>query len=638
MTILICFVRSLRCLFVACLLLPGAMLYANTPPTAGAGATRNPDLEQRILSPGNTAYYVDPIGGDDNRSGLRADQAWRTFDQINSRSFAPGDRIEILRPGIFGETLMPQGTGSADSPVEIHFAAGRYDFYPSNALKLKLYISNDNDAPGSPKAIAMLFKNTRHFHVSGRFSNFYIHGKMIEAMLDHAEDVTFNNLSFDYDRPTVSEFTVTAVAADHADVQIQHDSAYAIVDGKLVWQGEGWKSQGLGLSQEADPADGRLWRRDSPLGDITKVDELALGRLRLFFNRNPGFIPGHVFQFREIFRDYVGVFILRSRNITWQDCNFYFLHGLGIVSQFSENLTFDHVAIAPRPGSDRTCAGWADLLHFSGCRGLIKIHECKMAGMNDDAVNIHGTYLRVVGRPRPDQVLLRFMHPQSYGFEAFSPGDEIELVSHISLCAYQSNKVKTVEVISDKEVLLTLEETLPQKVGDDDVIENVTWTPSVEITGCTVALDSCRGFLVSTLRPVMITSNTFIKTAMSAILIADDANSWYESGEVRDVLIQNNQFTKCAEPVVAVAPENRSSSTNEPVHQNIRIINNHFDLIGQNAVTARSVDRLLIEGNYFSSAQLPVRFTACTRVRITQNKLGALAKLANVPPSGLHDY
>ena len=149
MTILICFVRSLRCLFVACLLLPGAMLYANTPPTAGAGATRNPDLEQRILSPGNTAYYVDPIGGDDNRSGLRADQAWRTFDQINSRSFAPGDRIEILRPGIFGETLMPQGTGSADSPVEIHFAAGRYDFYPSNALKLKLYISNDNDAPGS---------------------------------------------------------------------------------------------------------------------------------------------------------------------------------------------------------------------------------------------------------------------------------------------------------------------------------------------------------------------------------------------------------------------------------------------------------------------------------------------------------
>jgi hypothetical protein len=33
------------------------------------------------------------------------------------------------------------------------------------------------------------------------------------------------------------------------------------------------------------------------------------------------------------------------------------MHGLGIICQFSENLAFERVHMAPRPGSGRTCAG-----------------------------------------------------------------------------------------------------------------------------------------------------------------------------------------------------------------------------------------------------------------------------------------
>ena len=429
---------------------------------------------QRFASPGNTVYYVDPAAGQDANSGLQSNQPWRTFKPVNARRFAPGDHIEILAPGSFQETLRPMGAGTLQSPVEIHFARGRYDFFPTNALQLKLHISNDDDDPHTPKAIALLFKDTRHFRVTGDAADIYVHGKMIETMLDHADDVTFTGLSFDYDRPTVSELTVLEVAADHADVCVHRDSTYAIENEKLVWVGEGWRSAGLDLAQECDLADGRLWRRDSPLGGVTKAEELAPFRLRLFFSRNPGFTKGRVYQFRETFRDGAGVFVLRSQNIAWRDGAFRFMHGLGVVSQFSENLTFTRVAFAPRPGSGRTCAGWADLLHFSGCRGLIKIEDCQMAGSNDDPINVHGTHLRVVGRPGPHQLLLRFMHPQSYGFEAFTPGDDIELVSHVTLRSYHSNRVEAVEAKGEKEVLLTLARAVPEKIAENDVVENVT--------------------------------------------------------------------------------------------------------------------------------------------------------------------
>ena len=578
-----------------------------------------PPVTLRTASPGHTTYYVDPATGDDSNPGLTADHAWRSFKQVNARIFAPGDRL-IISPGSFQETLMPLGAGTSTDPVEIYFGPGRYDFFPTNALKLKLNISNDNDDPGTPKAIAMLFQETRHFRVSGNQTDIYIHGKMIEAMVDHAADIRFTGLALDYHRPTVSEFTVLQVATNYADVQVQCDATYTIENSRLVWVGEGWRSSGLGLSQECDPAAGRLWRCGSPLKTVTRVQELAPFRLRLWYDRNPGFTAGHVFQFRETFRDYCGWFIRRCQDVTWQNCAFHFLHGLGIVSQFSENLTFDQVAIAPRPGSGRTCAGWADMLHFSGCRGQITVTGCDFSGSNDDPINVHGIHLRITGQPAPDQLLVRFMHPQTYGIEAFTPGDDIAIVSHLSLCAYATNRVKTVEVKDDREILLTVDRPILPPIASQDVVENLTWTPAVTIRACRVALDSCRGFLISTRRPVLVESNTFVKTHMSAILIADDANSWFESGPVRDVCIRGNRFIQCAAPVIAIAPENRTDDPAQPVHENIRIQDNQFELTDGPVISARSTRGLTITGNRYAPSVFLVETNACTGIILRDNR------------------
>ena len=170
---------------------------------------------------------------------------------------------------------------------------------------------------------------------------------------------------------------------------------------------------------------------------------------------------------------------LSVHGLVFRDCRFYALPGMGIVSQFTENLTFQHVQVVPRPGTLRTCPAWADCFHFSGCKGKVLIDSCTFSGTQDDPINVHGTYLRLVQTEDHNRVLVRFMHPQTYGFAAFQPGHSVEFVSSASLRAYAASKVVRVERRSDTDWVLTLNDNVPDfKQGD--VLDNVTWYPDLD--------------------------------------------------------------------------------------------------------------------------------------------------------------
>jgi hypothetical protein len=96
------------------------------------------------------------------------------------------------------------------------------------------------------------------------------------------------------------------------------------------------------------------------------------------------FHPGDVLTVRDPYRDNCGAFIHLSKNIQLEDVKMHFMHGLGIVSQFSENISLLKVMVAPRENSGRIIASFADCFHFSGCRGLVKIDSCFTSGSHDD--------------------------------------------------------------------------------------------------------------------------------------------------------------------------------------------------------------------------------------------------------------
>ena len=578
------------------------------------------------ISPGNTTYFINPAGGDDNNSGLTKNQAWRTFNHINQLLLSPGDRIEITSPGSTNQTLILKGEGTADNPVKVHFASGRYDFFPDNIHRKKYDISNTNDSPDSLKVIGILLEHAKNFEISGAGAEIVYRGKMIEVCIDSCENISIADLHFDYHRPTVSEFKVVAAGDDYVDIKIHKDSDYKVENDSIIWYGEGWAYHTPILAQELNLETNDVKRLWNPLKDLG-FEELKPGFVRVKGKNK--IKKDHVYQLREIFRDYAAVFTRGSKNITWKDVNFHFMHGMGVVCQFSENLTFDSVAMAPDSTSGRTTSSWADCLHISGCKGKVLVKNCIFKGAHDDAINIHGTYLQVVKKLSNKQVKVRFKHPQTYGFMAFNRGDEVEFINSASYKSTGKNMVKEAVLLNPKEMILTFEKSTPQDLNPGDVIENVTWTPEVEIRGCRVSWIPTHGFLLSTRRKILVEGNEFIATHMSALLMAIDANSWYESGYVHDLTIRNNRFFRCAEPVIFIDPGN--STENNAVYQNIKIENNEFVLSNELIVKAKSTKDLVVTGNTILSEkklndEVSITTNDCSDVRPAKNDYRLLSK------------
>ncbi|ASA23882.1 S-layer homology domain-containing protein [Paenibacillus donghaensis] len=84
-----------------------------------------PAGDQAEASPAaGTAYYIDSAAGNDSNAGTAESSPWKTLNKVNSSVFQPGDQILLKSGGVWSnQTLAPQGSGSAGSPIIIN----RYD-------------------------------------------------------------------------------------------------------------------------------------------------------------------------------------------------------------------------------------------------------------------------------------------------------------------------------------------------------------------------------------------------------------------------------------------------------------------------------------------------------------------------------
>jgi hypothetical protein len=297
---------------------------------------------------------------------------------------------------------------------------------------------------------------------------------------------------------------------------------------------------------------------------------------------------------------------------------------MGVVSQFCENISIDSVVVKPDEKSGRTCSAWADILHFSGCRGMIDVNNCFLSAANDDAINVHGTYLKIIEKLSANQIKVRFMHGQTYGFDAFKTGDSIDFIHPASLLSVGSNLITAAKKLNDKDVLLTLQKSVSSGILIDDVVENTSWTPRVWIHNTTITKIPTRGILVTTRRKVIIENCTFQRVQSNGVLVEDDAASWYESGMVKDLTIRKNNFVECGEPVVSIHPENKTCEG--PVHQNISITNNKFTLKGTSVMSAQCVSNISFSGNEIKTRAVVninklIELKDCKDVKLSDNKI-----------------
>lgn len=524
-----------------------------------------------------------------------------------------------------------------DKPgTTIQLPQGRIDLWPDGATKKELYISNgtENDTLSKIRSIGFYLEGFRNMKIKGQNTLIVLHGKMISFALLDCINITLENIRFDYERPTMSEFKVKSISSLQAELELNPASRYAIENEKLILFGEGWKSNKYHTIL-FQPETGLMKYSNFKPIEQAVAKELKLNHLIFTgdFSKT-GWQVGDRLSVRDPYRDNVGGLIWKSTNTHLKNLTMHYMHGLGIVSQFSENITLEKVRVAPPEGSDRIISSFADCFHFSGCKGKILIDQCFTSGSHDDPINVHGTHLKIKEQVNPTTLRVVFMHHQTYGIEAFFEGDSIAYVKASSLLPAGFGRVKRAVLLDKRTMELEMDAPVPAGLNTDFVLENITWTPDLIIRNSQFERTNTRGILVTTRKKVVIENNRFVRTGMHAILIANDASGWYESGPVQDVLIQNNHFEECgynSSPgnyVIAIAPENHELIPNQFVHQNIRIRNNYFKVYDTPILSAQSVDGLEFSGNTIvPSTLLPKTegkpgflLTACKNVTIHGNK------------------
>ncbi|WP_339314921.1 discoidin domain-containing protein [Paenibacillus sp. FSL R10-2734] len=524
---------------------------------------------------------------------------------------------------------------NATKPVILDFPNGTYNFKDSSAISAQYYISNASTAsqtPGGLRKIGLLFKNISDITIRGNGSTLLFHGVMTPIVFDHATNVNMNNISFDFKRPVMSELTVTTVGSTYFEADIHPDSLYKIANNKLQWTGEvdsngnpldNWVAGGFAnitQVQGYNPNTKETWRSSNPLSGVVSAQDLGNRKVRFNFNSAPAAVNGYTYQLRNDIRKEQGAFIYRSKDVTWTGVSFHAAPGLGIVGQYSENLDFENLNFAPKTGSGRTNASMADFMQFSGVKGKIKVNNSNFFGAHDDPINVHGTHLRIVDKPASNQIKVRFMHSQSWGFDAFTVNDTIEYIEGSSLLSVDSAKVTAISRINDSDILLTLDKDVPSMISVNNFyVENVTWTPNVTITGNTFDSLSTRPILVTTRGKVLIDNNTFNRPKMSSIIIADDASSWYESGMVKDVTISNNTFNYGVNPVISIEPSTFSTNPDKTVHSNINIDGNVFKMNGNTSIYTKGVNGFSFNNNIIQEGGLQLSFQGSKNVSVDGN-------------------
>ncbi|MBO7217913.1 MAG: right-handed parallel beta-helix repeat-containing protein [Clostridia bacterium] len=528
------------------------------------------------------------------------------------------------------KNLAAEVNAAIENDTEIVIEKGVYHIWPRDLTLRNFYITNslplyqcDQFGVNYDKHIAVLVENKKNVTVDGGGAKLICHGKMIPFYAFQSENVTLKNITIDYADPTVTEMTVLEVGEGYYICSVHPDSHYRIDEnGVITWYGENFEVQPTGHNFQRFLPDRQITRRryPSPMSDKTsRYEDLGNRRVKLTTDLpgNPYMLEvGMMLQQRDGIRDECGLLYDKCKNALLDNVNMQFMHGLGLVFQCTDGVTVKNCSCAPDPDSGRKCSSFADCCQISNCRGQVSVTDCLFFGAHDDAINVHGTYLKIV-ESKDNTIIARYIQPDTIGFNFFNEGDTVEVCDPEFMLKEDRATVVSSELINTFDIRITFDKPV-EKFKEGFVIENISASPDVYIAGCTVKLIPTRGFLVSTRGHVLVENNEFYGLCRAAVFVANDAAVWYETGPVEDITIRNNRiYDQSEQPIFRFQPENKQYREGEYVHKNILIENN----IAEGAVPvawlwAKSTDNIVMRGNTANFEPLQNELTQCGKVII----------------------
>ncbi len=503
--------------------------------------------------------------------------------------------------------------------IVIRFHKGTYNFHEKGAAVREYYISNhDQD---NPKKVGMALEGMKRLTLDGSGASFVFHGRMLPISLIQSENCVLKNFSIDFTNPHIAQVQIisndpqqgiTFKPAPWVKYRISRDSVFEAY-------GDGWTVRhSWGIPFEKDTR--RIVYNAGDRGCNTKGAFMtADGYVSAPNWKDEKLVPGTIFVMRGWGRPTPGIFLSQDVNTTLENIKVHYAEGMGLLAQVCENITLDKFQVCLKGDDDpRYFTTQADATHFSGCKGKIISRNGLYEGMMDDAINVHGTYLKVVSRADDHTLVGRYMHDQSWGFEWGFAGDEVQFISSATMeLTGTKNRITSITPYDKKrtegarEFLICFENPVDPEIDEtgDFGIENLTWSPEVMFTGNLIRNNRARGALFSTPRQTIVENNTFDHTSGTAILLCGDCNGWFETGACRNVMIRNNRFINAltsmyqfTNAVISIYPEIPELDKQQKYfhggeEESIVIENNIFETFDAPILYAKSVDGLVFRNN-----------------------------------------
>lgn len=503
--------------------------------------------------------------------------------------------------------------------VILRFPEGRYEFHEKGAAVREYYISNHDQT--NPKKVGIALEDMKNLTLDGQGSEFVFHGRMLPVSLLRSENCLLKNFSIDFENPHIAQVKIVEndpqdgivfEPAPWVDYRIAKDSIFEAY-------GEGWTMRhSWGIAFDGDTK--HLVYNTSDIGCPTKgASEVAPRRIHAPGWKDARLVPGTVVAMRGWGRPTPGIFLSHDVNTTIENVKVHYAEGMGLLAQLCENITLEKFGLCLKGDADpRYFTTQADATHFSGCKGKIVSCNGLYEGMMDDAINVHGTYLKVVKRVDDRTLVGRYMHGQSWGFEWGCPGDEVQFIrSNTMELVGKQNKIISIrpydkeQTEGAREFLITFQEPVDQVINEQSGfgIEHLTWTPEVLFSGNVIRNNRARGSLFSTPRKTIVENNLFDHTSGAAILLCGDCNGWFETGACRHVIIRKNRFVNAltnlfqfTNAVISIYPEIPDLKGQQQYFHGgpeggIVIEDNEFETFDAPILYAKSVDGLVFRNN-----------------------------------------
>ncbi len=505
---------------------------------------------------------------------------------------------------------------SEGQPIVLKLQNGVFNFHPSTDVQRDLYISNHDQ--NNPKNLALLLENAQNVTFDGDGAQLVFHGVMLPVALINTTNCTVKNLTVDFEKPHIAQIEIIKNDTINREItyKVEPWVDYYIKDGIFCHKGEGWDID----VQNAMAFDGDTRRIIYKTSDIwvgRKDSEIVGERLVKAKWDDKRLTQGARLALRSWRRPAPGVFVANAKNTVINNVTVHYADGMGLLAQMCENITLDKFSVKLKGDSDpRYFTTQADATHFSGCKGVIKSVNGFYEAMMDDAINVHGTYLKVTKRIDDYTLQAQYQHPQTYGFMWGEKGDKVQFVSAETMeIVGQQNSIVSIsperETHGQKDFVIKFKYALDENINEKTTvgIENLTWTPEVLFADNVVRNNRARGALFSTPKETIVERNLFDHTSGCAILLCGDANGWFETGACKNVVIRNNKFVNAltnmfqfTNGIISIYPEIPNLKQQKKYFHGgaegaISITDNHFITFDMPILYAKSVDGIDFKRN-----------------------------------------